>query len=79
MFSFLKKKSNSNQEIIFDVKGMHCTSCSLNIDGELEEMDGVSEAETSYTKATTKVKFDPDQVTEDELRKVIERLGYEAK
>lgn len=77
MFGFGKKPKGS--EITFKIDGMHCTSCAMNIDGELEDLEGVHQASTSYAKATTKVVFDPQKVTQKELLKAIKAAGYQAK
>ena len=39
------------------ISGMRCASCAMTIDEELEELDGVTEAKTSYRKQVTKVTF----------------------
>lgn len=65
------------QIIKFKIRGMHCTSCSLNIDGQLEDLNGVISADTSYAKSETKIKYDPEQVSIEQMKKVIEKLGYE--
>lgn len=50
---------------------MHCTSCAMNIDGELEDTEGVKEANTNYAKAQTEVTFDPEKISIDKITKVI--------
>ena len=60
------------------VEGMHCASCPLLIDEELEELPGVSEAKTSLAKQETHVVFDESQVELPELLETIEELGYRA-
>ena len=57
---------------------MHCTSCAFNIDGELEDTDGVEEANTNFAKAQTEVKFDPEKVSVDKIIKLIKTVGYTA-
>ena len=57
---------------------MHCTSCSLMIDGELEDTDGVIDAQTSYAKSLVKVSYDSKKVSPEKLKSVIEKLGYKA-
>ncbi len=42
----------------FKITGMHCTSCAMNIDGELEDTEGVKESSTNYAKQETEVEFD---------------------
>ena len=34
----------------FSIKGMYCSACAMNIDGELEDTEGVEESNTNYVK-----------------------------
>lgn len=68
----------NTQTTIFTIKGMHCGSCGMNIDGELEDTEGVTSATTSYAKAKSVVTFDPTVITESQLQTIIQELGYEA-
>lgn len=65
-------------KVTFQIDGMHCTSCSMNIDAELEETEGVESASTSYAKSKTVVEYDSEKVTVITLKKVIEALEYQA-
>ncbi len=78
MFGFLSKKTPKGDKVAFKIDGMHCTSCSLNIDGLLEDLPGVSTAETSYAQGVTKIMYQPDQISVPKLKKQIESLGYTA-
>lgn len=60
------------------ISGMHCTSCAFNIDGELEDTDGVKEASTNYAKAVTEVTFDTDKLTSEKIVSIIKKAGYVA-
>ncbi len=62
----------------FKIIGMHCTSCSINIDGELEEIEGVHSSSTSYAKQQTIVKYDTSKVTPQKIITIIKSVGYEA-
>lgn len=62
----------------FKIDGMNCTSCALNIDGELEDTEGVQEANTNYAKSTTEVTFDPEKITEKDILLIIKKVGYTA-
>ncbi len=64
---------------IYKVEGMHCTSCALSIDEELEEVRGVRKAKTSYARETTEIEFDEGQVVEEEIVAAINRAGYSVK
>ncbi len=77
MLNIFKSKPQGEQ-ITFKVTGMHCVSCGMNIDGELEDTAGVMSATTNYTKGQTVVVYDPAKVKPVQLQKVIESLQYEA-
>lgn len=57
------------------LSGLHCTSCSMIIEGELEDQLGVK-CRCSYAKQTAEVEFDEKKVTEETIAKVIEEQGY---
>lgn len=75
MFNIFKQKPTGTTAT-FKIDGMHCTSCSMNIDGELEDTEGVISSSTSYAKATTNVVFDEGKISRKELVSVIEGLDY---
>ena len=60
----------------FKIDGMHCTSCAMNIDGELEDTPGVLEATTNYARQETLVRYDDAVVRPEELSMVIKKTGY---
>ncbi|OGK51752.1 hypothetical protein A3B02_02375 [Candidatus Roizmanbacteria bacterium RIFCSPLOWO2_01_FULL_42_14] len=60
--------------VTFDICGMHCTSCALNIDGELEDTEGVIEARTSYARQQTRVTFNPETISVDKIVTTINSL-----
>lgn len=62
----------------FKIGGMHCSSCAMNIDGELEDLKGVKESRTSYAKMVTEVSFDDSLVTEKKIMQIISGIGYTA-
>lgn len=56
------------------IEGMHCTSCAINIDGELEDTNGVREAKTNYAKQELEIKFDPDLISIDNIISIIKKI-----
>ncbi|MBP9700017.1 heavy-metal-associated domain-containing protein [Candidatus Woesebacteria bacterium] len=77
MFPLFKKK-NAGSSTEFAIKGMHCPSCALNIDGALEDTPGIKSASTSFAKARVFVEFDPTTISEETIKKVIQEQGYQA-
>ncbi|MBW7955474.1 heavy-metal-associated domain-containing protein [Patescibacteria group bacterium] len=76
MLNLFKKKEKIGTQVFFKIEGMHCASCSMNIDGELEDTTGVLSASTSYAKAETAVTYDPQLVSIEKLKETIESLDY---
>lgn len=70
------KVSENQKEITLKINGMHCVSCSLSIDLELEDLEGVVLAKTNYAKSQTKVIFDTKKTSEEKIKNLIIGLGY---
>ncbi len=64
--------------IVLNIQGMHCTSCAMNIDGELEDTDGVVSSNTNYAKQQTEVEFDEEKINQAKIIEIIKTAGYEA-
>lgn len=58
---------------------MHCTSCAMNIDFDLEDLEGVESSNTSYVKAECEVQYEEDKVNENQIIEIIKKTGYTAK
>ena len=57
---------------------MHCTSCALSIDMELEEKEGVLESNTNYAKQVTEATFDEEKMSDKKIIEIIKNVGYTA-
>ena len=58
---------------------MHCTSCAMSIDGDLEDyVKGIKSAKTSYAKQETEVEFDENEVKVEKIIAQIKETGYQA-
>ena len=64
--------------VTLQIVGMHCTSCAMNIDFELEDLEGVKDVRTNYAKQKSEVTFYPGKVTPEQMIKAIKKLGYDA-
>jgi len=60
------------------IAGMHCSSCALNIDFDLEDLDGVTLAKTSYAREETEIEFDSEKLQLGEILDQIQKTGYKA-
>lgn len=62
----------------FKITGMHCSSCAMTIDMDLEDLEGVMRSQTSYAKQETEVEFDPDKISDSLILETIKKSGYSA-
>lgn len=58
----------------YKISGMHCTSCSMVIEGDLEDI-GVS-ARANYARQIVEIDELPAGVGESQVVAVIEKQGY---
>ena len=61
------------------IEGMHCSSCSMSIDMDLEELEGVKVAKTSYARQECEVEFDDSKIKPKQIPEQIKKTGYKAK
>jgi len=59
----------------YNVKGMHCTSCALLIESDLE--DAGVKARCNYAKQTLSVEFDEKKTAEVKITDVVAKAGYQ--
>ncbi len=67
------------KKIILKIDGMHCTSCALNIDFDLEDLTGIKSSKTNYAKQLSEIEYDETQVNLDQIINQIKKTGYSAK
>lgn len=63
------------KKITISTKNMHCTSCEILIEEELENMIGVKEVNSDYKKQETTVIFDAAFVSKEDVINAIKRVG----
>ena len=70
--------AETRQTMIWQVSGMHCSSCSIIIDEAVEELDGVASSNTSLKRKLTTVTFDTTRCDADQIAATIVEAGYVA-
>ena len=50
----------------------------MNIDFDLEDVNGIKKAVTSYAKAECEVEFEEEKLDQDEIIEIIKKTGYTA-
>ena len=61
----------------FQVLGMSCAVCALNVETTLGAQEGVYEAKVNFAGSTVLVDYNPQVVTPVELQKAVEAAGYD--
>ncbi|MBI4066427.1 cation transporter [Candidatus Gottesmanbacteria bacterium] len=59
----------------YKVLGMHCTSCPLIIESDLE--DAGVKASCNYARETLDVEYDEEKVNELRVHAVVKKAGYQ--
>jgi len=57
---------------------MHCSSCAMTIDFDLEDIDGVKSSKTSYARQECSIEFEEGKITIDQLVETVKKTGYSA-
>ena len=60
------------------ILGMHCSSCAMNIDFDLEDLGGIKAAKTSYAKQESEIEFDEEKLDVQKIIETIRKTGYES-
>lgn len=62
----------------FTTTGMHCPSCSMLIQMDVNDLTGVSAVSADHRTGMTDVTYDESVVTADEIIEAIAKAGYGA-
>jgi P-type Cu+ transporter len=65
------------KKILMKINGMHCTNCSMQLEGIEDRLDGVERVEASYHKGSMVVLYNESKVSEAQIRSEVQRLGFE--
>jgi Cu+-exporting ATPase len=69
---------NEMKTIKLNLEGLHCTSCIMNIEGELEDTPGIKKVKASFAKSEAEVTYDEALVSPERIVEIIKNLGYQA-
>ena len=62
---------------IFHISGMHCNSCAMVIELELEPR--VNKISVDYASEKAEIDFDEKKISEKKIAEIITKLGYKVK
>jgi copper chaperone len=64
--------------VVFEVTGIHCSSCGILIDDAVEDLPGVARSRTNTRNGRTRVDFDPSLTSATDIVTAISGAGYPA-
>ncbi len=71
-------KGEKPEETEFNIIGAHCASCVATIEKALKSLPGVDEVHVNLASERAIARYDPKQVTPEEMIAAIEAAGYQA-
>ncbi|MBZ2175981.1 heavy-metal-associated domain-containing protein [Schnuerera sp. xch1] len=60
----------------YKLETLTCPSCMAKIEGALKKTEGIEKSEVLFNSSKAKVTFDESVVNAEDIKDVIERLGY---
>lgn len=66
-------------ELTLQVEGMTCEGCENAVKAGLENLEGIASVESSHKEAWTKVKYDSNTTSKEEITASITETGYDVK
>jgi Cu2+-exporting ATPase len=65
------------EKVVYPVTGMSCAACAGSVQTILEAQEGVKEASASYASHEAVIEFDPQTITNDQLKEALKAVGYD--
>ena len=65
------------RRITLQIKGMECPNCPMILESIEDTLAGVKKAEASYRKAQLIVEFNEAELSVDQIKAAVQKLGYE--
>ena len=66
------------KKLRFDIKGMHCASCSSLIELSFKNLKGVNNVSVNLLTNSADLEIDETVISTDDIITIIENLGYKA-
>ncbi|MEM5881172.1 MAG: heavy metal translocating P-type ATPase [Candidatus Aenigmatarchaeota archaeon] len=68
----------NERKIVLEIGGMHCASCATTIEKGLSKLKGVTKASVSFATKKAVVLYNPNEIDEGKIKKIVKKLCYEA-
>ena len=67
------------QEIVFEVEGIICTGCAMDMENVMLNKDGIEEASVNYAEGTFTIKYNADETDAQNVFEKVKKLGFKTK
>lgn len=67
------------EKIVLKIDDLACPDCAAKIGEVLKRQNGVTHAQVSFMSGKLNLSFDPEVISLDEIKKIVAKLGYDAK
>lgn len=64
------------KRVTLKIDGMECPNCAMILESMEDKLKGVKKAEASYHKAQLIVEFNESELSVDQIKAEVKRLGY---
>ncbi len=65
-------------EAVFSLFNLGCSGCPAVIERRLRKVNGVKKVVVNYVTDTVLVNYDPSQVSTENIRTLMKKVGYDA-
>ncbi len=65
------------EELILDIKGMHCKDCQAAVANAISAVEGVDSVDVIFEKARAVVIYDPVMTDIEKIKNALTYAGYE--
>ena len=62
----------------YNIKGMHCSNCSIAIENSINKLEGIKKVDVNPISSQMIVEYDEDKLNSKDIEKNVESIGYEA-
>ena len=62
----------------YNVEGMHCPNCAMNLESIEDDLAGIKQISASYQKGLMTVEFEEAIVSEEQILAAVEKRDYKA-
>jgi copper chaperone CopZ len=62
--------------VTYHVRGFSCITCATGLDTMLSKEKGIASSSSTYPQGIATIGFDPDQITEQQIKDFISSLGF---